>query len=269
MVESSPLRDTIGMIAFQPYTSCSCPVGPGETPCTGEELTKTVLTATLKSLQRAGLGRVVVVSSVETGEYVPQDVSFGNTEVVYIQVDPETTKSEFIPNNMPYGAINNLQKAVRNSDEKWLGKDTGRWRSVLLTEPDMIMHVKEDTINNLAQAVEAGFTISPHRLQPVPHPSDAKLVKHPIDKDVVWVPNDKAKCLDVDGDWKTNHPGRVGMCRENPEIEGCCKGTWWQCGFEDGNHTRIEQYKLMRLGYGSGVTVLTSDEHGRACTLQQ
>jgi len=261
MVESSPLRDTIGLLAFQPY---SCGKGGG-----GVELTKTVLTATLKSLQRAGLGRVNVVSTVDTWEYEPHDVSFGNTHVVFIKVDPETTKSEFIRNNLPYGAIANFQEAVRNKDAKWLGQNPSRWRSVLLTEPDMIMHVKESSIHDLAKSVEAGFTISPHRLQPVPHPSDARGVEHPISKSVVWVPNDNAKCVDVDGDWKTNHPGRVDMCRENPEIEGCCNGFWWQCGYANGNHTRLRPYTVMRLGYGSGVTVLAGDEHGRICSLQQ
>jgi len=273
MVESSPLRDTIGLLAFQPY-SCSCHVGPGETPCTGEELTKTVLTATLKSLQRAGLGRVVVVSTVDTSKYEPHDVSFGNTHVVFRKVDPATTKSEFIPNNLPHGAIANLQEAVRNKDETWLGKNTGRWRSVLLTEPDMVMHVKESSILGLAQAVEAGFTISPHRLQPVPHPSDTKTPANPIGKDspsfeVVWVGDDNATCMDVDGDWKTNHPGQVDICRFTP-VEGCCTDfQWWKCGFKDGNHTRLDHYTMMRLGYGTGVTVLSADEHGRKCSLHK
>jgi len=279
MVESSPLRDTIGIVAFQPY-SCACP----EETCTGEELTTTVLTATLKSLQRAGLGRVVVVSTVDTYKYEPRDVSFGNTQVVFIQVDPATTKTVFIQNNMPHGAIVNLQEAVRNKDGKWLGKNAGRWRSVLLTEPDMIMHVKESSILNLAQAVESGFTISPHRLQPVPHPSDSKVLENPITKSsrsfkVVTVENDDAKCIDVgeaepDG-WQTNHPGRVDLCHDpwtyhpGMESEGCCSGWWWQCGFWNGNHTRLDHYSMMRLAHGSGVTVLSADEHGRKCSLQK
>jgi len=236
------------------------------------------LTATLKSLQRAGLGRVVVVSTVDTSEYEPHDVSFGNTQVVYIKVDPATTKTEFIENNMPHGAIANLQKAVRNNDVKWLGTSTGRWRSVLLTEPDMIMHVKESSIHNLAQAVESGFTLAPHRLQPVPHPSDVKTVEHPISKgsrsfNVVTVDNDDAKCIDMDsGGWNTDHPGPAdgGMCRDNPGMEGCCSmPTWWACGYENGNHTRLDHYTMMRLSYGSGVTILSSDEHGRKCVLHK
>jgi hypothetical protein len=278
VLESSPLRDTIAILAFQPY-SCTCPVLPGGEPCTGQELTKTVLTATLKSLQRAGLGRVVVVSVVDTSAYEPHDVSFGNTQVVYIKVDPATTKTEFIENNMPYGAIANLQEAVRNNDVKWLGANTGRWRSVLLTEPDMIMHVKEGSIHDLAQAVETGFTLAPHRLQPIPHPSDAKKVDHPISKgsrsySVVTVENDDAKCVDMDGSggWEMNHPGPAdgGMCSDNPGMEGCCSMPfWWACGFGDGNHTRLDHYTMMRLSYGSGVTVLSAEESGRKCILQK
>jgi hypothetical protein len=274
MVEPSPLQDTIGILAFQPY-GCSCTVGPGETPCTGEELTKTVLTATLKSLMRAGLGRVVVVSTVDTSEYEPRNESFGNTHVVFRKVDPATTKTEFIENNLPHGAIVNLQEAVRNKDTKWLGTNPGRWRSVLLTEPDMIMHIKENSIRDLAQAVEAGFTISPHRLQPVPHPSDAKEVENSISKgspsfNVQSVESLDAKCIDVDGDYHTNHPGMVDMCRNNPEMEGCCQDWWWHCGFSmNGNHTRLDHYTMMRLGFGTGVTVLSADEHGRKCTLHK
>merc|ERR1712190_399273 len=93
----------------------------------GQELTRTVLTATLKSLQRAGIGRVVVVSTVDTDGYEPRNVTFGDTHVVFIKVDPATTKTEFIENNLPRGAIANLQKAVRTKDVKWLGEDTGRW----------------------------------------------------------------------------------------------------------------------------------------------
>jgi hypothetical protein len=280
MVESSPLRDTIGILAFQPY-SCSCSVGTGEAPCTGQELTKTVLTATLKSLQRAGLGRVVVVSTVDTDDYEPRDVTFGDTQVVFIKVDPATTQTVFIHNNLPHGAIANLQEAVRNKDVKWLGEDTGRWRSVLLTEPDMIMHVKENSIHNLAQAVHTGFTIAPHRLQPVPHPSDAPAVRNSISEgsrafEVVSVGNEDATCVHVDGagrppsgEWLASHPGRVDMCRENPRMVGCCNVWWWQCGFRNGNHTRLEHYTMMRLGYGSGVTVLSADEQGRKCLLHE
>lgn len=278
LVEPSPLRDTIGILAFQPY-SCSCIALPGEEPCTGQELTKTVLTATLKSLQRAGLGRVVVVSTIDTSDYEPRDVSFGKTHVVYIKVDPATTKTEFIENNMPHGAIANLQNAVRNNDVTWLGENPMRWRSVLLTEPDMILHVKESSIHDLAKAVETGFTLAPHRLQPIPHPSDAKAVEHPISTssrafNVVIVDNHDAKCMDMDGSggWKTNHPGPAdgGMCRDNPGMEGCCSFPWWwACGFESGNHTRLDHYTMMRLRYGTGVTVLSADEHGRKCVLHK
>jgi len=256
VLDSSPLSGTIAIIAFMPY-QCDCYLG-----CSGEELTRRVLTATLKSLQRAGMGRVVVVSVAPAGKYEPRGVSFGDTEVVFVTVDAAITKSRSIENNMPLGAIAGLQQAIRSNDVKWLGNDTERWRSVFLAEPDQILHVKQSSIHDLARVVESGFVLSPHRLQPVPHPSDVHILPHPIPETssvfkVETIETDDATCLDAGRHSKVH--GRSWNCAT----------WWWQCGFEDGNHSRLDNYTMMRLSYGSGVTVLAASEHGRKCNLQK
>jgi len=256
VLDSSPLGDTIAILAFMPYR-CDCYFG-----CSGEELTRRVLTATLKSLQRAGMGRVVVVSVVPTREHEPQGVSFGDTDVVFVTVDAATTKSRFIDNNLPLGAISGLQQAIQNKDVQWLGQDPGRWRSIFLAEPDQILHVKESSIHDLARIVESGFVLSPHRLQPVPHPSDVHILPHPIPENsavfkVEAIQADDATCLDA---------GRHSKVREKGWN---CTTWWWQCGFEDGNHSLLDNYTMLRLSDGSGVTVLAASEHGRKCILQK
>jgi hypothetical protein len=256
VLDSSPLSDTIAILAFMPY-QCNCYLG-----CSGEALTNKVLTATLKSLQRAGMGRVVVVSVAPAREYEPSGVSFGETEVIFVTVDAATTKTRSVENNLPLGAIAGLQQAVRNKDVKWLGENTERWRSVFLAEPDQILHVKQRSIHDLARIVESGFVLSPHRLQPVPHPGDIHILPHPIPESssafkVETLETDDAICLDA---------GRHSKVRKKSDT---CATWWWQCGFEDGNHSRLDNYTMMRLRYGSRVTVLAASEHGRKCNLQK
>ncbi|CAK0799970.1 unnamed protein product [Prorocentrum cordatum] len=234
VLDPSPLHDTIAILAFMPY---KCLV-----PDTGRSLTRRLLTATLKSLQRAGIGRVVVVSDKPTHEYEPRSVSFGNTEVAFVTVDASTTKSKFIERNIPRGAIYGLQQAIRSKDVGWLGHDTGRWQSVFLTEPDQILHFKPRSIVDLARAVESGFVLAPHRLQPVPHPSDVRVPENPIPETssafkVETVESDDVKCIDAGGD----HPGDVDLHPSGSHEPGCSTW-WWKCGFKDGNHSRLDHY---------------------------
>ena len=45
-----------------------------------------------------------------------------------------------------------------------------------------------------------------------------------------------------------------------------CGSFWWQCGFNSRrNHSRLEEYQLMRLVSGTGIVDLAGSEHGRRC----
>eukprot|EP00629_Pelagomonadales_sp_RCC1024_P008462 CAMPEP_0119264586 /NCGR_PEP_ID=MMETSP1329-20130426/3629_1 /TAXON_ID=114041 /ORGANISM="Genus nov. species nov., Strain RCC1024" /LENGTH=429 /DNA_ID=CAMNT_0007264365 /DNA_START=98 /DNA_END=1384 /DNA_ORIENTATION=+ len=244
VLAGAPFRDCICIMPFMPY-------GQGRE---GELLTAMSLAATLKSLQRVGVGRVVVVSTVADASKYHKS-SYGATEVAFVTVPLEETRTKFIDSNMPYAAIAGLQRAFQQADARWLGRRAD-WKFVYLTEPDCILHVRASAIPAILFKVNAGKVLAPHRLQPIPHASD---FTPPYAVPVL--PNTQALavqdvgpddgCYDA-GNWKPDLP------------PGCSRNFWYMC-IDGGNYTIYAQTRLMRLRHGSGLTLAQADEHGRMC----
>jgi len=250
-IEGSGLSKTIAIIPFMAYRS-------GNIDGSGEALTLSMLNATLRSMSRYGLGRVVVVVPTESDREAYEPLVphfFGQTSVVFRVVTD--VKTRFAAINMPYAAITGLQQAFELDNDNWLGDDT-RWEAVYLTEADTLLHLKPEFLSNIMNGViNQNRIVSPHRLQPIPHASDfpqslpsVKLVPDNDDHKVQLIDSYATCCLDS-GDTR-------------PSFEHC-GNFWYLCGFSCGDHSRLLPYELMRLSHGLGITMLMGSEHGRQC----
>ena len=47
-----------------------------------------------------------------------------------------------------------------------------RWKYIFLTEPDTLLATRPSSLDALGEALEQGYVLAPHRLQPIPHGSD-------------------------------------------------------------------------------------------------
>ena len=253
-IEGGGLSNTIAIIPFMAYRS-------GHLNGRGKVLTLAMLNATIRSMSRYGLKRVVVV--VPTAEdretYEPLvPVLFGQTRVVFRVVTDVTTR--FAAINMPYAAIKGLQHAFEIDNDNWLG-DSTQWDAVYLTEADTLLHLKHGFLSNIMNGViNQNWIVSPHRLQPIPHASDfphslpsVKLVPDNDDYRVQAIDSYATRCLDS-GD-------------SRPTFEHC-GDFWYLCGFSCGDHSRLLPYELMRLSHGLGITMLMGSEHGRQCHIE-
>lgn len=288
---TSKFSETIAAIAYRPYSS-----GRDERP--GKQLTTLSLAATIESLRRVGMGRVLVVGSEEYERaLVEETFSFlrkkyelsqtnkgqiGDTEVAFVIAPRSGLKTKFLEKNMPRGALMGLHTAFVNASkilegnhhfsQSWLGSDPYFWKYVYLTEPDSLLQAHQDAIPQIFNEVDRGNVLLPHRLQPIPHESDV-----PDYDGEPW------KYLNASGDFQKVldiEPEESSCCDEKqgpnfkpgapPTVKNC--GTfWYTCGFrrsEASNadaHFRLKPYDLMRLQTGSNIASIAGSEHGRRC----
>ena len=278
------LQETIAVIAFQPYTN-------RRKPQEGRNLTILSLAATMASMIQVGFGRILVVG------YEPGDAEFayetfsllvnhasvksngndtlvtniGNTEVGYVNVSNDEVASKITRINRVKGALTGLQLAIKGEMDasrlqEWLGvtRNASFWRYVYLTEPDTILQTRPLAIPQIRKALDNGLILAPHRLQPLPHESDLKGMKNKdkflpalgkFENVIQLDPLDSGVCCDELG----------GTFRPFQKFERC-GSFWWQCGFNSGrNHSRLEEYQLIRLESGTGIVSLAGSEHGRRC----
>lgn len=249
-------NSTIVVIPFLPYLS-------EKNPSRGRELTVASLAATLASLLRAGMGRVVVfgyyeddaqlvqkafrflrdgvcgTSGNQTLESLPVS-RIGPMEVNYIRAkNPPFTNMDDPDINMPKGALISLRRAFLDSHNQrrrdlWLGgpRRTSRWKYVYLTEPDTILQARPSALQVLGHTLDKGLIVVPHRLQPVPHESDVNGTE--VDRNRV-LPSvghfRKVFSLDVVGDSDACCDDGVDKPGMPPAFPKC--GTfWWLCGFD-------------------------------------
>jgi hypothetical protein len=283
--ELSPaLQETIAVIAFQPYSS-------GHKPQEAKHLTVLSLAATMASMIQVSFGRILVVgyeqgdagfaqeafstlandNSIESTSNSALMIQIGNTEVGYVSSSKEEVASKITPINRVKGALAGLQHAIQGKMEPsrlrvWLGvtHNASYWKYVYLTEPDTILQTRPSALVQIREALDNGLILAPHRLQPLPHESDLKGMKN------------KNKFLPAKGKFETVtalDPLDGGVCCD--ELGGetrpfqkfeRCGSFWWQCGFNSHrNHSRLEEYQLMRLESGTGIVCLAGSEHGRRC----
>ena len=292
---TSPLRETLAVIAFQPYPDIR-----NRASGKWEILTVASLAATLASPLNVGFGRVVVVGYnnldndlvQETFRYLRDTVDdtddknrndtvtkLGPMELGYVQVRDDEVRTKFIDTNMPKAALEVLQHALNGTllDESrtqdLLGTTTDRsyWKYVFLTEPDTILQTRPSALPELKQALDQGLILAPHRLQPLPHESDligmqdkSKLVHDTgtffniVNLDML----DVAVCCDE----------HAGNYRPWTDYFENCGIFWWECGFNKKfrrNHNHLSPYSLIRLQQGTGIVSLSATAHGRRCFPQK
>jgi hypothetical protein len=247
------------------------------------------LAATLASLWKVGMGRVVVVGGQPADE-VAANVAFdlirGKTnssmELSFVISSNATTGLD--DNDLtPKQAIGGLQLALNGKFNashtlEWLGDNPKRWKYVYFTEPDLILNTRPGSIQALSSQLQSGNILAAHRLQPIPHAldfpgfKDLKKVLPAVGKfaasGITDVKNtEEYVCCDAGN-------GRPGLEMKQP---GC--GFWWQCGFDMRKkdfsnitvlydaHQRKLPYEWLRLSTGTGSVMMAATEHARQCTL--
>jgi len=268
---------TVALIAYQPQS----PKGGSEERA--KKITIVALAATIESLRRAGMGRVVVVGSddkyrglvKETFAYLRAKVPGAPSpmELAYATAPQDSLKTQFLEYNIPRGALMGLKRAMTttNNDKEsfpWLGDHKiDYWTHVYLTEPDTLLFTRPASMDAMLNEVNKGMVLVPHRVQPLPHESDVHgySKKHafvPAEGNFAHVlsvdPSTHACCDDLKGpEFKPGAP---------PTAKGCLK-PWYMCGFDKyRNHERLEPYTLLRLSRGSNLVLLSATNHGRRCT---
>jgi len=175
-----------------------------------KNLTVVSLAATLESLRRAEIGRVVVVApSADDRALVEKSFAYllktipslkrehnpvgrfatkiGHMEVNFYEATQEQYNSN-VKRNMPRACLMGAYKAFTlaqrshaslDSEEKlylkvWFGESYphSNWKYVALTEPDSILQSRPNSLQQLKNALDHGHILAPHRLQPLPHHSD-------------------------------------------------------------------------------------------------
>ena len=261
LVDGAPLRDCICILPFMPFGDA---VGHGS-------LTAISLAATLRSLRRVGVGRVVVVHSAgrrgaavaSAGRYLRG--AHGDMDVAFVKLHPNETRTKFVAVNTPAAAIKGLHAAFAANDGAWLGR--GGWKYVYLTEPDSLLVARGSTLPAVLRHVDAGRVLCPHGLQPVPHASDdvfGYLGRAPVpdtrDFAVLDV-DERDGCYDL-GAFDVPDGCRV------PE-RFPIRGKWIMCGIATetlGNFSAARAQGFMRLRHGSRVTLSPADDRGRRCS---
>ena len=265
------LYPTIAIIPFASYVKNNSPIVKERST----KVTVASLGATIASLNRVGMGRVVVVGVKDEDEALVRETfqllkkysplpSNTDTEYGYVQVKNEKWyKTKFLAVNVPRAAVVGLQHAFNGhlSDEEtklWLGNSAAAssWKYVYLTEPDTILQTRIESLKAIHTALEDGMILMPHRLQPLPHESDL---------DFATTDNDDGD--DDDGSTRTssstisipNYVHLTGKFADKPVIDlynqedACCdQGThprmdiepcgnfWYACGFDNQNHNVTE-----------------------------
>jgi hypothetical protein len=291
----SPLQATFAIVAFQSYEDDAHDSGSSTR---GRPLTVSSLAATIASLVKVGFGRVVVAGMSENDESIVQETfrflqetfdpdriinsselqavtAIGPMEVGFVRLSEIQVQSRFIKTNIPKGALHVLQEGFKGTldhdstiDLFGTTTDKSHWQYIYLTEPDIILQTRKSAIPQLKRALDQGFVLAPHRLQPIPHETDFFGLEdqHKI------VPNTGKFSLllnlDSDGTDATCCDEQAGKYKPWQDYEDCGVGFWWQCGFShltNYSHKRLEPYSLIRLKGGTGIVSLAASEHGRRC----
>ena len=265
--QTSPLRHTIAMIAFQPF------VDPKrDDSIRARPLTVHSLAATIASLANVGMGRVVVTGIYDTDKEIVQETfrylqrqwtgvdenvtvtTIGPLELGFVKVHKEETKTSSVELNIPKAALQVLQQAFQGDldDERTkqiFGTTTEKsyWKYVYLTEPDTILQTKPYALSQLKQALDEGFVLAPHRLQPIPHEADFVGMKDT--RRFVPAEGNFSNVLDLN----TKHENAVccdeqaGSYKPWKDYFDKCGTFWWDCGFSPNtNYSHVHLSPGMR-----------------------
>jgi len=248
------------------------------------------LAASLLSLWKIGIPRVVVVGSTEDMPAIVRG-AFSVVQKSVVGSDRMTLTYQKGSSYPVYGddglplmvqhAIGLLQQAMRSEMDhdktiQWLGKNPSRWKFVYFTEPDTILHTRVSALGPIGKRLQQGQVITAHRLEPIPqkqidiqdHEIHANFVVPSTDNTLGRVlydlDSDTAACCDGGNRW----PGQT-------DFTYC--GTRYACNVRLHSPTilppgtasastkrqRLVSHPYVRLKQGLGVPLVSS--HGRIC----
>ena len=281
-------QQTLVVIAYQPYDQT--------------ELTKWSLAATIASHVSVGMGRIVVSGRLPEEEELVEEAfdmvknQFqldSSTELSFCLAMNEKTNDEYHEFNIPKSALKKLRHVfLGNANEDigcWLGEASAmirkanatqvvdsRWKYIFLTEPDTLLATRPSSLDALGEALEQGYVLAPHRLQPIPHGSDFNGLE---------VANDASSIIPAFGPFEhvyevdSNNMSCCDAGRFKPmmTVFEPYDDFWWMSGFyeldEDVPTIQIEEAHkhlllcpFMRLTHGANV-VFAGSEHGKLCHL--
>jgi hypothetical protein len=198
------LNQTMAVVAFMSYSEV------GMHTVKANKLTTRTLAATIESLRRAGMGRVVVVGVDGDMDQTLVEESFqraykvhnhnqpsvgpvthvGTMEVAFCNGEDGKTSSSANNNNInskvnvPKATLMGLHKAFRAAQDgqsaqenvkAWLGDhDINHWKYIYLTEFDSVLNTRPSTLKTLQDHVDSGLILLPWRFQPIPHETDVR-----------------------------------------------------------------------------------------------
>lgn len=269
------------------------------------DLTITTLGATIASLLRAGVGRIVCtgindadeISVKETfGWLAEQYRDKGNwiaqTEFAYVRIEEELYKAPLKDINRPVGTVHGLQKALAGDfnesyTTQWLGtaQEPSYWRYVYFTEPDLVLQTRSASLPDIHKALVQGRVIFSHRLEAVQHESDLTEGDVVSDGSKSMLPREISQILDLDGDDDmccdggnngSNRTAWTKYIKDDDPTGPKCITWWWMCGFtrewqsqgisEHIKHRRILEFApFIRLKQGINIVDIPGSDHARRC----
>ncbi|CAB9509380.1 expressed unknown protein [Seminavis robusta] len=238
----------------------------------GHKLTALSLAATVESLRRAGMGRVVVgvleeddvpmikhafryvLDAVEPSNKKAGDdiTKIGHMEVGYAFASTAFTKTNFMPKNMPRATLMTLRDAMKYTEvpendrslgmaqniTAWLGttQNPSYWQYIYLTEPDSILQTRQSSLKAIKAQVDMGAVVLPHRWQNLPHESDVRGMSPRKGKFLTEENFPEVLELNPTDVCCDENAGRDYKPGVPPYYEKCNTGPFWYlCGFDRRN----------------------------------
>jgi hypothetical protein len=263
------LVQTFATIAFQPYSVSGNNKNKEVPMALAYNTTIISLAATIESIRRAEMGRVVVVGSdaiheqfvLDAIKYLRSNLAIphstvnpnmvGHLEVGFVLTNPEAVRTKILTRNMPKGCLVGAREAFLAADTPaeqrnetqtkhladWFGTgyDPSHWRYLYLTEPDSILTTRAEALPQIKEEMDLhGSIVSPFRLQPIPHESDVpgyEVTERYLHEDDGFpvIELDHYNAHDVCCDHHLGPDIRPGMS-DFPECAGRKK--WYLCGLD-------------------------------------
>jgi len=292
------LHPTIAVISSSTIFDGTSPVSVSRSAI----LTATTIGATIASLMRIGIGRIVCTVIDEADEisvsqtyalvmeqYANRTDYISSTELSIVRVGKELYTSQFAKVNRPKSTLYGLQQALEGKfndtyTEKWLGTlyEPSYWKYVYFSEPDLVLQTRAASLPAIHKELEQGHVLMPHRFQAIKHEADF------IKDNIVYngsnfVPNEGkyTNILDLDGDEDMCCDGGMDRLtrwdlKGDPlsKDPGRRKHKWWSCGYRkryanisnEVKHRRLLFYApFIRLTQGIDIVTISGTEHKRRC----
>jgi len=261
-------------------------------------LTMTTLAATITSLMRAGVGRILCTCIDETDEIMARETFMwlgelysglegdwiARTEFDYVRMDEELYMTDSEEVSRTRGSIYGMQKALQREfntsySRKWFGLDAGYWKHVILTEPGFVYQTRAASLPGIRLALERGRALIPHRFVPVRHETDLTKDKISYDGNSDFLPKNFSDILDLDGDYDMCCDGgsdRPSWNTEDDPSHAACHSWWWNCGYtkelqpqetsEEVKRKRILDFApLIRMKQGIDIVSIPGTKYRRKC----